>query len=314
VRLGIEHGSSKTSGSQEETSTNTNNNGGPDGEEWGNNDLTLLSSVGEVVVSGAHVPEGSGLVHSNKSSIEVRRSGVELHAVGGISLNGVLVVVVLLLQVGKGETVGLSEHAHPLAEIRRFEERRVLLDPGIRSGHGGIKVRDLNHVASVSLGSSFSCISGWVSVTSSPLEVDVVSRTSSEEGGDKVIFGGGVSLDNVSSLSSNVQVEDSLKSRDSRGSGSNVEHVRSVLEGSSELRGINGKRNIESVLGNIGILGDGGVGSVVGPVNESRVGSVSTASSNVVGGDIVSDSHDTVAVIVLDAGHIGCRGKSPVEA
>jgi len=93
-----------------------------------------------------------------------------------------------------------------------------------------------------------------------------------------------------------------------------VEDIRSVLEGSSELGGISSQSVVVSINSNGWVVLDNRVSGIVVVVNESRVGSVSTASSNVVGGDIVSDSHDTVAVIVLDAGHIGCRGKSPVEA
>jgi len=313
VRLGVEHSSSKTSGSQEETSSNTDNNGSPDGEEWGNNDLSLLSSVGEVVVSRAHVPELSSLVHSDESSIEVLWGSVELHAVLGVSLNGVLVVVVLLLQVLKRQAVGLSEHAHPLSQSLGLEQWGVLGNPLIRSGDGSVKVGELYHVGSVSSCSSFSSISSWVGVASSPLEVDVVSSTSSEEGGDEVVLSRWVGLHDVSSLSSDVQVEDSLKRRDSLGSGSDVEHVRSVLEGSSELRSINGKRHVKSILGNVWVLFDGGVGSVGSPVNESSVGSVSSR-SQVVGGDVVTDSQHAVAVVVLDAVEVLGNGESPVEA
>jgi len=313
VRLGIEHSSSETSRSQEESSSNTYYNGGPDGEESTDDNLSLLSSVGEVVVSGAHEIEASGLVHSDETSIEVLRSSVELHAVAWVSLDGVLVVVVLLLQVSKTKTVGLSKHAHPLSEFLGLKERSVLGNPIIRSRERSIKVRDLDHVASVGSLGSFSCISSWVSVASGPLEVDIISSTSNKESGDKIIFSGGVSLDNVSSLSTDVKVENSLKRRDSSGSGSNVEHVGSVLEGSSELRGIDGKRNVEPVLSNVRILSDRGVSSVLSPINKSRIGSVSIA-SNIVGGDVVSKSQYAIAVIIIDARLILVRRNSPVEA
>jgi len=270
VRLGVQHSSSETSRSQEETSSKANNDSSPNWKEGLDNNFSLLSSVGEVVVSGRHVPEGSSLVHSNETSIKVLGCSVQLHAIGGIGFDGILVVVVVLLQISKRRTVGLPEHAHPLSESLGLEESGVLGNPVIRGGIRSIEVRDLDHVAPVSLISSFSGISGWISVASSPLEVNVISRSSNEESWNKIVFSGRVSLHNVSSLSSDVQVEDSLKRRDSRGSGSNVEHVRSVLEGSSELGSINGKRHVESVLSNVRILGHRGVGSVVGPVNESR--------------------------------------------
>jgi len=142
--------------------------------------------------------------------------------------------------------------------------------------------------------------------------VDVISGTSNKEGGDEVVFGGGISLHDVSSLSSDVQVEDSLKRRDSSGSGSNVEHVRPVLEGSSELRSINGKRNVESILSDVGILANRGVGTIVSPVNESAIGLVS-AGSKIVGGDVVSESQHAVAVVRSNARLVLSSGESPVE-
>jgi len=126
VVLGIDHGSSETSRSQEETCSNAHNDCGPHREKRSDEHESLLSSVGEVVVSGAHEVEVSSQVHSDESTIKVGAGGIELHAVRGISLDGILIVVVLLLQVSERETVGLSEHAHPLSEALRLEKRGVL--------------------------------------------------------------------------------------------------------------------------------------------------------------------------------------------
>jgi hypothetical protein len=81
VGLGIDHSSGKTSRDNEESSSNGNNDGGPGWEEWVDVEDTLLSSVGEVVVSGAHVVERTSLVHSDESSIEVSANSIKLHAV-----------------------------------------------------------------------------------------------------------------------------------------------------------------------------------------------------------------------------------------
>jgi len=311
VRLGIDHGSSKTSRSQEESGSNAHNDGGPNGEERSNEHESLLSSVGEVVVSGAHVVEVSSHVHSDESTIKVRAGGVELHAVRGISLNSILVVVVLLLQVSKGETVGLSEHAHPLSEALRLEERSVLGNPVIACGHRGVEVGNLHHVASVSLIGSFTSISCGVGVASGPLEVDVVSRSSSEVGRSKVVLSGGVSFHDVSSLSSNVKVEDSLKRGDSRGSGSDVEDKRSVLEGSSELGSVDGERDVESILSNVWVILERRVVGIGSPVNESSVGSIGVGSS-ISSGNVVSHSEDTVAVVRINARLVRACGQGPV--
>jgi len=97
MRLGIQHGSSKTTRGQEETGTKADNDSSPNGEKRGHNNLSLLRSVGEVVISAGHVPEGSSLVHSNETSIEILRSSIQLHTIGGIGFDGVFIVVVILL-------------------------------------------------------------------------------------------------------------------------------------------------------------------------------------------------------------------------
>jgi len=101
VRFGIESSSSNTSGSQEQNGSGDNNTDGPIGQHVEDKDNGLLSSVGEVVVSGGHVVESNllagGLVHSDGSSIEVRSLGsIELHAVLRIGLGITGIVCVLL--------------------------------------------------------------------------------------------------------------------------------------------------------------------------------------------------------------------------
>lgn len=88
-----------------------------------------------------------------------------------------------------------------------------------------------------------------------------------------------------------------------------MEDVRSILEGSGELRGISSQcdgliqfGSSSSLEGSVFLGGqsDGGVvlensvGSIGGEINESE-------SINIGGGDVVSDSEGTVAVIILDA-------------
>jgi hypothetical protein len=88
--------------------------------------------------------------------------------------------------------------------------------------------------------------------------------------------------------------------------------VRSVLEGSSELGGIQGQLVDGIILGNQGILLDGGIDGVHGPVNESSVGSVGVG-AHIVGGDVVSQSDNAVAVVILDAVLILLGGEGDVD-
>jgi len=311
VRLGIEHKSSNSSSKNESSSSDEHQCQGPGGQQRNDKQDSLLSSVREVVVSGVHVVKGSSAVHLDQTSIKVRRSSVQLHAVLEILFNGSGIVVVLGQEFSHGQTSGLSEQSHVQSEFSGIEQRSVGRDPSSSGGKRVSQRSDLDHVGSVSLISSFSSVSSRVGVASSPLEVDVVSRSNRKITRNKVVLSGGVSLNDVSSLSSDVQVEDSVGGRDTSGSGSDVEHERSILEGSSELRGIN-SHGVVSVLvfeGRIG--GDGRSNSVGVPIDESSLRRVSSG-TEIGSGNIVSDSKSAVAVIVSNASQIRLNRESPV--
>jgi len=161
--------------------------------------------------------------------------------------------------------------------------------------------------------SSFSSISSRICVASSPLEVNVVSNTDEQSFRNKVVLSGRVGLNNVSSLSSDVDVEDSLKERNSSRSWSDVENVRSVLEGSSELSGVESHGHVQIILSKSGILSDRRVSFIHGPIDKARIGSVSV-SAQILGGDIVSESEHAVAVVVRNAALLSSEREGPVEA
>jgi len=313
MRLGIEHQASNTSRSNEEGSTSRDDSNSPLGEERNNVELSLLISVREVLVSGRHVVEFSSQVELDQTSIEVLASRVELHAVLDILFNGVLVVVVLGQQFLIGKAVSLSQHSHPDSEFLGLEHGSVRGHPFVGGGVRGSIVFDLNDIGSVSLIGTFTSVTSGVSVTSTPLEVDVVTNTSVQLGRSEVVFSGRISLDDVSSLSSDVDVEDSSSSLDSTRTRSNVIDVRSVLEGSSELRSIQSQLMGSTILSEDLIILDGGVLSVGSPVNESSIGSVSVG-TKIGSRDVVSQSHGTVAVVLANALLVLLSGESNVDS
>jgi len=146
--------------------------------------------------------------------------------------------------------------------------------------------------------------------------VNVVSSSSRKMLGHKVVLSGWVGLHDVSSLSSHIEIEDSLGGGDSRGSWEEVEDVRSILEGSSELRSISCQFVSHIILVDDGLssvsVEDGGVFSILGPVNESSIWSIGIL-SNIVDGDVVSQSEHAIAVAVLNASLILGNGKRHVE-
>jgi len=295
VRLGIEHQTSNSSRSNKEGSSSGDKSNSPRRQQGNDVELSLLISVRELMGSGGHVVEVSSQVELNQTSIEIGLSSIQLHAVLNVLFDIVFVVVVLGQQFFIGEAVSLTQHGHSQSQSLGLEHSSVRRDPSIRSGLGGRHVRDLDDVASISLVSSFSGITSGVGVATSPLEVNVITNSGIQESRNKVHFGGGESLDDVSSLSSDVNVEDSGSVLNTTGTRSEVISVRSVLEGSSELSGINGQLMRSTILSNNGVFLDRGVGSVGSPVNESSIGSVSVG-TQIGSGDVVSQSESTVAV------------------
>ena len=284
------------------------------GEQGVNSDGSLLRSVGEVVVSGGHVVEGSNGLELNKATIKVVRSSVQLLAVLGIlisvgvssllellkgsaasSLGGVVANgLVQLVKVGKTESNLLGEHG--------------LGEPGPWVVTLTVVGLHLDNVGTIGSTSSLTGITFIVGVATSPLDVDKVSLADVEGGGDEVILNGGVGLDDVSTLSTDVQVDDlgtgtnnnggAILIDDGGGTGLNVEGVGTVLEGTSELGGINGKSQVAWLTVGTNTIVDGGVslnggtGSVVRGINHGASSVNLSPRSVVQGGDVVTHAEN----------------------
>lgn len=159
----------------------------------------------------------------------------------------------------------------------------------------------MDDVASVGGGGSFSVVVSRVGVATSPLEVYPISSAKSQMGGNEVVFGGGVSLDDVTTLSTDVQVEDASSidwETRSVGNLADFEGVSSVLESASELIGINGQRNVEDFIWigvnvDVGVLLQGSRFSVLGRVGSPGIevggGHVVSETKNSLGGNVVGD-------------------------
>jgi len=300
VALGIEHGTGNTSATDEEHGTSNNEAYSPVGEQRLHDQSCLLSSVGEVVVSRAHVIESASQVHLDQTTIKVRGGGsIQLHAVENVLLGSIGVIVVSGQQLRLGQAASLVQHGHVLSQPLRLEHGGMVGQPLVSGRVRCLERLELHNVASVSLVSSLTSVSSRVGVATSPLEVNVVANGNEESLGNEVVFGSRVGLDDVSSFSSDVQVVDLLSAGYSVRSASNVEDVRSVLEGSAELVGVHGQLHGQASLVQDGVLEHRGGTSVRGPVNESLVRSVSVR-SNVRSADVVSESQHAVAVILGD--------------
>lgn len=280
-----------------------------------------MSSVGEVVVSGGHVVESSGGRHFQNTAIEVWCwSTVEE---GAISWIGFFIVVgggfkgffsnnakgwIIDWLADSGESEGLFVTKEGWTGAGDGEESGFFRTRTHWEIGGESVVFEHHDVRSISSGSSFTSISSRVEVTASPLEVDHVSLSDGQVVRDEIVFSGRVSLDNVSSLSSDVQVVESV-ARDTI-SRVDVEDMGSVLEGSAELRGINGQSNVGTILQeDIWVSVDRGV-----KVRVRNVDGVVSVAFEFSSRDIVSDSENTVAVVSINAVFVSSSRKGPVES
>jgi len=308
VRARVQDSNGGSGSSQEENGTKNNKNDGPDWQKVGNNKASLLVSVGEVVVSGRHVVKASSELHLVDSTIKVFLGMVQLHAILLVLFSRVFIVSVLSQKGFEtlafiGVTDWLIQHSHSLSGISIREKGTVVLQPLVRDWVALGETSNLNNVGSVGLGSSFSSISSGVLVASSPLEVNVVVSVNVQIIGNKVVFSGGIGLDDVSSLSTHVQVVNLGTVGNRIRSLLDQKDVRSILEGSAKLAGINSQLMGLVVLFLDFVLLDRGEKSILGRISEvSSWGVINSIQS----GDVVSESQNTSGTI-----HIRF-GKGPV--
>jgi len=213
VASAVPGGSSQTSSKNKASSTNDHNDNGPSGQGVGNNQSSLLRSVGEVVVAGGHVVKGRGGVHADHSKIEVGFSSVHLHAVLHILFHAVLVVSVLggqflIGQANWGILLLLVQIGSSFAHLDIREHVGVAVQPVRGSGMVAAGAFGLDDVAAIGLISAFSSVTSGVLVATGPLEVDVVRSVDGQLVRDEVIFSGRVGLDDVAALALDIQVVD----------------------------------------------------------------------------------------------------------
>ena len=121
---------------------------------------------------------------------------------------------------------------------------------------------------------------------------------------DKVILGCRVGLHNIPSLSTNIEIVDLGTGGHSVRAGSDAEHEATVLETTASLGSVDGKGDVDTRGLNIGVILNGGLGSV-----QSGVSGIIDLSNR----DVVSETKDTGTASVGNAVLIGSLGEGPVE-
>lgn len=263
-------------GSTDESGASDSDTGEGNGrEELGDLDGHLLRAVGEVVVAGGHEVEGTGGAGSADTAVEQGLGSVQVVAVlevlivvvvvasgGGVGLAALDGVVVGLLCVGADAgliLVGELESERGGPELGILDAIGVV---GASVSVHTLLLDDGHQVGAIVLVATVTGLTSGVVVGTSPLEVDVVCASDLELVGREIVLYSWVALNNVSSASSNIQVEDARSWLYVSWTLGDLERVRAVLEGTSELVGVDVESQVSLLslrIGSevhVGVVGD----------------------------------------------------------
>lgn len=322
-------GTSKGSGTEDDRGQGNGVNLG------GNNEGSLLRAVGEGVVTSAHVVEGTSIAHRDQATIEVGLSQVEavavldlviavLSVIGNVGATAVGNDVLLRTSTAAAELAGVIANGS-LAEVSQtvgiISVGEHALISQVSNGHVGTAPvtrvgggTELNHVGAISAVTTVTSLSTGLSIRASPLGVDEVADRDGEGVGDKVVLNGRVGLNDVTTATTNVQVPDLGGGGDASGARLDGEGMRTVLEGTTELRGIDGESQVHPVALSIlteadsGVTTDRGNLTVLGEVNQLTSSVNGTISTVVLRGDVVTDTEDASGRGVKVVGRDGVKG------
>lgn len=302
MSLGVpdEHGNDGTT--DETSTTNANESNTPPGNERVDSQLSLLRSVGEVVVTGGVVVPSASVGHLDDTTVEVSRTSVQLVAVTnvlvGIDLTASDLVLGQAAVLGVESVAphgGLTNVSEALHDVTRQEG--LLVEGGRVVTTTLVTLQD-DEVVTISLVSTFTSSIGLVEVATSPLEVDVVTLVDLQVVGSEVVLSGGVALNDVTTTTTDVQVDDTARERQVSRAGLDAEDVRSVLEGTTVLVGVESQGVVPVTNNDDGVLLDRGVLVVVTGINHISVALNVLPSIVVTRGDVVTETEDAVLTLV----------------
>lgn len=312
MRLGVPDKDGNDGTTDETSTTNSNESNTPPRNERVDSDLSLLRSVGKVVVTGGIVvPSASGR-HLNDTSVKVGRASVQLVAVTNV-LVGIVDLTTSDLLLGQA-AVGRVDSLAPNLGLTDVSEifHNVNGQEGLSIKSSGVVTTTLvtsqdNKVVTISLVSTLTGSTTLVEVATSPLEVDVVTLVDLQVIGGKVVLDRGVALNDVTTATTDVQVDDTTRERQTRRTRQDAEDVRSVFEGTTVLVGVESQGVVPFTDNDDGVLLYGGVLVVVTGINHVLATFNVLPSIVVTRRNVVTDTED--AVLTFFGG--GQRGDDP---
>jgi len=203
-----------------------------------------------------------------------------------------------------GEFTGTNDSTSVVVAVGDVEEGNHTIN--VQGGRVRVvSVEDGDQVGTISTTSTLTGITSLtittittvvVSVGTSPLDVDPVVGGDRELAGDEVVFDRRESLDNVTTLTTDVQVPDGTSGEAGR-TLLDVEQVSTILESTAKLISVDGESERLLVRANVDsrVLTDRRVVTVHGGVDVPSV--------VIISGDVVTETEDTLGIFsVVDLG------------
>jgi hypothetical protein len=301
--------------------TNGNKCNTPPGNQGVDGDLSLLRSVGEVVVTGGVVVPSASVGHLNDTSVKVGRTSVQLVAVANIFVLIDLAAGDLFLGQaavvgveGIAPHLGLTDVSKVLHSLDRQEG--LLIESSGVVATALIASQD-DKVVTISLVGTLTGSVGLVEVATSPLEVHVVTLVDLQVVGSKVVLDSGVALHNVTTTTTHVQVDDTTAERQVGRTRQDAEDVRSVLEGTTVLVGVEGQGVVKITNDDDRVVLDGRALVVVARIDHVLATLDVSPSIVVTRRDVVTETEDAVLTLfrrgqsgddpAVDVGHARAR-------
>lgn len=265
VGLGIPDTTTDDGSTDETSTTDGDTSEGDGGQELSNLDGHLLRSVGEVVGTSRHEVVGTSGLGADGTTVEEGRGHVEVVAVLGVLLVVVVVassrgIRLAAISLAGGIADGRLVNVGKLVGKLGGEELDILDLVGVVSASlGTTGGGDGNKVGTIILIKTVTSLVGRVVVGTSPLEVDVVSTGDLEGVGGEIVLTAGVALDDVSTTTTDSQVEDTGTSLNVSRALNDLEGVRTIREGTTELVGVDVEGEVAEATDIIDTVVDVGV-------------------------------------------------------
>lgn len=226
-----------------------------------------------------------------------------------------IVVTVLLIKLGVGQAAAsllvvladswLTQVGQKLGGFRIKQAISVNLLEWVDQVGATIVVLKLDNVRTIGAVGTLTGLVGSVGIRASPLEVNVVTTSNMQVVWNEVIFDGRESLDDVTTATTDVQVEDTSSTADAGRAWLDPEGVRAIFEGTAVLVSVKSQGKVAKLAvlikseRNLGVVLNWRLLAVISVVNHLAAIINMTPSWIVTRGDVVAETEDAGSTLEL---------------